>query len=128
MRGVRAGRRVGVPAVYSPGLSAVDGSSAAGVVLALDGRCDDRRCRVASGRSDGVGLCPWGFRGVSDKVADAGLVHLGGLSQLGWLSLSDTKVAGPEMKHLAGLGQLQEFYLSRTPLTDAGLAYLAALT
>lgn len=55
-------------------------------------------------------------------VTDAGLVHLGQLSELQLLSLDDTQVTDAGLAHLKGLSGLKWLKLTRTRVTDAGIA------
>ena len=56
------------------------------------------------------------------QITDAGLVHLKGLTNLEQLDLVDTKVTDAGLVHLKGLTNLQELHLSDTQVTVAGLA------
>jgi Leucine-rich repeat (LRR) protein len=57
-------------------------------------------------------------------VADAGLVHLKGLTELQELHLSDTRVTDARLVHFKGLTKLQMLDLRNTQVTDVGLADL----
>ncbi len=57
-------------------------------------------------------------------VTDAGLAHLGGLSDLQLLSLDDTRVTDAGLAHLKGLSSLKWLKLTRTKVTDSGVAEL----
>ena len=61
-------------------------------------------------------------------IGDAGLVHVAGLTNLHVLVLASTKISDHGLVHLAGLASLQELYLSNTQITDAGLAHFKHLT
>ena len=61
-------------------------------------------------------------------VTDAGLVHLKGMSKLVELHLSDTKITDAGLAHLKGLANLTRLGLSGTQVSDAGLPHLMALT
>ena len=60
-------------------------------------------------------------------ITDAGLAQLAGLSELQSLKLCSTAVTGAGLKNLAGLSQLQTLDLSDAELTPEGLDALAAL-
>ena len=60
----------------------------------------------------------------ADVIADAGLVHIKGLTQLERLTLSRTKTTDVGLVHLKGLTELQKLWLSGTQITDAGAAEL----
>ncbi len=62
-----------------------------------------------------------------NKITDAGLVHLKGLTKLQSLVLSDTKITDAGLVHLKGLTNLQTLYLYNTQITDAGLVHLKGL-
>ncbi len=63
----------------------------------------------------------------NEAAADAGLVHLQGLSQLQWLLLGNSKVTDAGLVHLQGLSQLLILDLAWTKVTDAGLVNLQGL-
>ena len=65
---------------------------------------------------------------VGFEVADAGLEHLKGLTNLKTLYLNSTNVTDAGLKHLKGLTTLQTLYLHRTQVTDTGLEHLKGLT
>ena len=58
------------------------------------------------------------------QVTDAGLVHLKGLVNLRALRLNDTEVTDAGLEHLKGLIDLEVLVLSDTQVTDAGVAKL----
>jgi len=58
------------------------------------------------------------------QVTDAGLAHVQGLSELGWLCLGDAHVTDAGLAHLERLTGLQVLYLDGTQVTDTGLAKL----
>ena len=62
------------------------------------------------------------------EISDAGLEHIGGLTELRTLSLGNTTVSDAGLQHMEGLLQLQELLLGGTNVTDAGLEYLKGLT
>ncbi len=63
-----------------------------------------------------------------DRLTDAGLVHLAGLSNLTELRFGRTQeLTGTGFRHLAGLARLRELELSQRPVVDASLEHLAAL-
>jgi len=62
------------------------------------------------------------------QVTDAGLVHLKGLTKLGYLDLRHTQVTDAGLVHLKGLTKLGQLCLDNTQITDAGLAHLKGLT
>ena len=64
------------------------------------------------------------FKGPGSKVTDDGLVHLKGLTNLQFLSLSRTKVTDAGLVHLKGLTKLQYLHLSDTKVTDEGVKKL----
>jgi hypothetical protein len=57
-------------------------------------------------------------------VADAGLQHLKGLTQLQKLDLGRTQVTDAGLEHVKGLTQLQQLNLDGTHLTNAGIQNL----
>jgi hypothetical protein len=59
-----------------------------------------------------------------NRVTDAGLAHLKGLSQLKVLSLSSEKITDAGLANLKGLSQLRELYLQNTQVTDQGVKEL----
>ena len=63
-----------------------------------------------------------------NRITDAGMGGVGGLTQLRSLGLSGTAVGDAGLKELRGLRNLESLYLSHTGVTDAGLDDLAGLT
>jgi hypothetical protein len=62
-------------------------------------------------------------------ASDAELAHIGRLTRLEFLDLSDAPaVTEAGLAHLAGLTHLGELRLNRTPVTDAGLTRLKGLS
>ena len=57
---------------------------------------------------------------------DAGLVHLKGLTNLGFLDLTNTKVTDVGLLHLKGLTSLRIIWLNGTKVTNAGIKRLEA--
>lgn len=75
-----------------------------------------------SARLETLWLC------ISSNITDAGLAHLGKLSNLTDLSLSHNRlVTGAGIKHLASLSKLQHLDLYSCPIADDGCVHLAAL-
>ena len=62
----------------------------------------------------------------STQIADAGLVHLKGLTSLDHLNLTHTQITDAGLEHLKGLTSLTTLDLSRTKITDAGLEQIKA--
>jgi hypothetical protein len=64
------------------------------------------------------------------SATDAGLAHLGGLSRLQWLLISNAaKVSDAGLVHLEGMSQLEALFLDGdNRITDAGLVHLQRLT
>ena len=62
------------------------------------------------------------------SVSDVGLAHLKGLTKLTHLGLGWTQVTDAGLVHLKGLTNLSELVLIETQVTDAGLAHLEQLT
>ncbi|HEY7314984.1 MAG TPA: protein kinase [Gemmataceae bacterium] len=62
------------------------------------------------------------------RVSDAGLVHLKGLNNLTCLRLDNTQVRDDGLEHLKGLTKLTMLALSGTSVSDAGLERLKGLT
>ena len=58
------------------------------------------------------------------QIADAGLVHLSGLTSLGALFLNNTQITDAGLAHLKGLTSLLYLHLENTQITDAGVAKL----
>ena len=61
------------------------------------------------------------------KVTDAGLVHVKGLTNLAQLSLTGTAVTDAGLAHLKGLAEMRTLGLAGTRVTDAGLDQLPGL-
>ena len=61
------------------------------------------------------------------SIADAELVHLKSLSNLGELVLADTNITDDGLQQLDTLALLKSLSLSNTQVSDAGLAYLQSL-
>ena len=59
-----------------------------------------------------------------DRISDAGLKHLKGMTNLNNLNLYKTRVTGSGLAELKDLPNLQTLNLSRSRITDAGLANL----
>jgi hypothetical protein len=64
----------------------------------------------------------------SQRVADADLIWLIGLSKLQGLDLSGTQITDEGLVHLKGLTELETLELTFTQVTDAGLVHLKGLT
>jgi hypothetical protein len=64
----------------------------------------------------------------NDKVSDAGLRRLRGLSGLTHLHLGCTPVSDAGLAHLAGLSSLTMLWLGGTQVGDAGLVHLAGMS
>jgi hypothetical protein len=64
---------------------------------------------------------------VTPNVTDAGLAHVGQLTNLDTLFLSDSSVTDATISRLAPLQKLERLYLDRTKVTDEGLQNIAAL-
>jgi hypothetical protein len=62
-----------------------------------------------------------------NRVTDAGVAQLKGLTRLRRLTLCDTQVTDAGLASLAGLTDLEELDLHSAPITDAGLAHLGRL-
>ena len=62
------------------------------------------------------------------KVADAGLVHLQGLTKLQTLRLIASNVPDAGLVDLKDLTELQVLWLYKTKITDTGLVHLKGLT
>ena len=60
------------------------------------------------------------------EVTDSGLVYLQGLTSLKRLTLKSTGVTDAGLAHLKGLTSLEEIRLQATDCSDAGLAHLGA--
>ncbi len=61
-------------------------------------------------------------------IGDDQMVHLGELTGLRYLDLSQTKVTDAGLLHLSGLSKLEQLWLWGAAITDAGLALLGRLT
>jgi tRNA A-37 threonylcarbamoyl transferase component Bud32/Leucine-rich repeat (LRR) protein len=61
------------------------------------------------------------------RITDAGMKHLAGLKNLGWLVLAELPITEAGLKHLAGLTNLGRLDLGNLPITEAGLKHLAGL-
>ncbi len=61
---------------------------------------------------------------VIEKVSDADLVHLKGLTQLHSLNLRNTQVSDAGLVHLKGLAQLRDLYLYNTQVSYEGVGEL----
>ncbi len=61
------------------------------------------------------------------EVTDSGLAYLQGLTSLKRLTLKSTGVTDAGLAHLKGLTSLEEIRLQATGCSDAGLAHLSAL-
>jgi len=59
-----------------------------------------------------------GLRLTGKAIADAGLVHLRGLTRLEELDLADTRITDAGLVHLRHLTGLKELWLRRTKVTD----------
>jgi hypothetical protein len=62
-----------------------------------------------------------------ERVTDAGLAHLRGLSRLRKLKLMDSGIKGPGLVNLEGMAELRELELHNIPVTDADMAHLSGL-
>ena len=65
---------------------------------------------------------------VTPRCTDAGLTHLGELTNLDSLVLSDSGITDATLKKIQSLPKLERLYLDRTQVTDQGLSFLADLT
>lgn len=61
------------------------------------------------------------------KVSDRGIAHLGQLTQLRELVLSNNSISDAGIEHLVALQALEELHLGQTNVTDEGAAMLAQL-
>lgn len=61
-------------------------------------------------------------------ITDAGMVHLNRLSNLRRLNVGYTHLTGGGFEHLKGLAKLESLDLTGTQVTDAGLTHLNGLT
>jgi hypothetical protein len=62
--------------------------------------------------------------GLCENIADAGLAHLKGLTELRELILRGTKVTDAGLRHLHGLTALRKLDLRHTKVTAAGVRAL----
>ncbi|HUG91032.1 MAG TPA: protein kinase, partial [Planctomycetaceae bacterium] len=67
------------------------------------------------------------LEGLGDKVTDAGLERLTGLTGLTHLSLARTAVTDAALEHIKELVTLNDLRLGKTEVTDAGLKHLKGL-
>lgn len=63
----------------------------------------------------------------STKVTEAGVAHLGGLTDLERVNLSYTPQTDDGLKHLAGMKKLKSLNLAKCQIEGPGLAHLAAM-
>jgi tRNA A-37 threonylcarbamoyl transferase component Bud32/Leucine-rich repeat (LRR) protein len=61
------------------------------------------------------------------RITDAGMKHLAGLKNLGWLVLAQLPITEAGLKHLAGLTNLGRLDLGNLPITEVGVHHLAGL-
>jgi len=61
------------------------------------------------------------------RISDAGLAHLKPLKSLRRLYLQRNKIGNEGLAHLSGLVSLEELFLHATNVTDAGMAHLESL-
>ena len=61
------------------------------------------------------------------RLTNAGLAHLGGLSNLRYLHISSVGITDTGLAHLKPLQRLEHFELNALQVTDAGLAHLEEL-
>ena len=61
-------------------------------------------------------------------ITDAGLPHLASLTKLTLLDLWNTNITDAGVQHLASLKNLESLFLANTKITNAGLPHLATLT
>ena len=66
--------------------------------------------------------------GDNTQITDAGLKHIGGLTNLKMLGLQQTQITDTGLVHLKGLTNLETLQLGSTQVTDAGLERLKELT
>lgn len=66
--------------------------------------------------------------GENQKIDDAGLPHLRGLTNLTTLIIHTTRVSNAGLEHLKGLTNLRGLNLAHTRVTDPGLVHLGGLT
>jgi serine/threonine protein kinase/Leucine-rich repeat (LRR) protein len=64
----------------------------------------------------------------NQKVSDAGLEHLKGLTNLTELDLRETHVSDAGLEHVKGLSKLRVLMLKGTRVSDAGLMHLKGLS
>lgn len=69
-----------------------------------------------------------GKGGRNERVTDAWLQKLSGISTLRRIDLSNCAVQGEGLKHIAGLRDLRELNLTLTPVSDNALQHLSGLT
>jgi hypothetical protein len=69
-----------------------------------------------------------GKGGRNERVTDAWLKRLSGLTTLKRLDLANCAIQGDGLQHIAGLTGLRELNLTLTPVTDDALGHLAGLT
>ena len=67
-------------------------------------------------------------RFLDDRITDADLVRLKGLTSLFTVNLNDTQVTDAGLTHMKGLTNLKSLHLNNTQVTDAGLVHLKGLT
>jgi Leucine-rich repeat (LRR) protein len=63
----------------------------------------------------------------TDGIEDAALQHLGGLSDLADLDLSDSKVSDGGLEHIGKISNLKSLGLAHTAVTDGGLVRISKL-
>ena len=73
------------------------------------------------------GMYPPGYRLPPRRITDAGMVHLGKLTQLQSLHLRGVPVTDAGLGALSGLTGVHVLYLDRTQITGPGLAHLSSL-
>jgi Leucine-rich repeat (LRR) protein len=69
-----------------------------------------------------------GKGGRNDRVNDAWLARLSGLTTLRKLDLSNCAITNDGLRHIAGLTNLRELNLTLSPISDGALEHLAGLT
>ena len=69
----------------------------------------------------------WGLHAERSDVDDAQLMHLQGMTGMGFLDLSGTRVTDAGLVHLQGLEGLETLMLWDTAVTDAGMPLIAKL-
>jgi len=60
-------------------------------------------------------------------ITDAGMAHLGTLTNLVFLDIGGTEVSDEGLHHMAGLTKLEQLDLSSTQVTSAGLVHVKSL-